>query len=267
MINPKQATTTPAPTVSPRWPARARGRTRRTEIPAARGCGGRCGSTSTGLRAADQPTASQQLVGRIDHGLRLEWKSGLRSGWSVCELLSTLFGAAQDDASRAVRPVALRPRRTEERDHRHAQRRRQMHGPVSPPTKSAARRVSAINSPTEHFTGSAEPPLAWWTALASVFLTRTVVDDDGQSTLSQRGRHGTERFRRPALRAPARAGIQDRESLAAELRQGLLGPAFRGGIEREQRIDVVPTAVPQLPDAMDRACSTTCAPSGSTCRV
>ena len=40
-------------------------------------------------------------------------------------------------------------------------------GPVSPPMKSAARRVSEISSPTEHFTGVATPPLASRTASAS----------------------------------------------------------------------------------------------------
>src|ERR1019366_6793847 len=40
-------------------------------------------------------------------------------------------------------------------------------GPVSPPTKRRARRISAINFPTEHFNGTATPPLELRTASAS----------------------------------------------------------------------------------------------------
>ena len=135
-------------------------------------------------------------------------------------------------------------------------------GPVSPPMKRAARRVSAINSPTEHFSGTATPPLDLANRFGEPFFPRTVVDHDGHSALGQRPRYRAERFGRPALRAPARAGIQDREWLAAKLRDEVCRPRLRAPDRAGKGGSTYSSASPATADASDSACSTTCAPRG-----
>ena len=92
------------------------------------------------------------------------------------------LGAAQYDASRAVRAVAFRTRRTEERDNRHAQRCGKVHRPGHLHRRRDSRAESTqSSSPTEPITGSRGAVTRLMHGVGQRLLARTVVDDHGQS--------------------------------------------------------------------------------------
>src|SRR5208283_154807 len=180
----------------------------------------------------------QQLVSRLDHGPWLNRDQPciqtVRMTWAVDAL-----GAPQDDAVRAEGAVAFRARGAKQSDHGNTQCRCKVHGTgVSSDEESSATRESnqfanrAIQLQRNFVARLAD-------RCSELFFPRAVVDRHRHSALRQSARHRAKGFSRPALRAPARAGIQYCEGVAPKLGDELVGPGFMFRIERKGGLDVL----------------------------
>ena len=186
-----------------------------------------CGSANTGLPATGRPRRSR---------LAAEWTSGLRrddryasccrrsSGCAArCFWWRTVRCAPAASVRRARPPALSTPPpdawgrcRLRQRARRGGSARSTLPPSISPATRSPARLVDRMGQ---------------------LFLTGPVVNDDRQTTLRQRGGNGAIRFHRPALRSPARARVEDRESPVVRAGSGFAQPNLprRGRAETPDR--------------------------------
>ena len=79
---------------------------------------------------------------------------------------------------------------------------------MSPPIKSRARRVNAINSVIVQLMARAVPPLAASASAHQLLFARTVIENRTHTSIRQPPRHFAIALRRPSLRSPARPGFR-----------------------------------------------------------
>src|ERR1017187_2978182 len=199
---------------------RARSKKSQAQIPSALGCGGPHGSTRYSIwQLADQPcfSPSNWSAASITACGSIETRPSSRR--SVCVVLYTLSGLRR--TTLGVPKGRLRSGRVGPNNATTGTRNAAARcmGPVSPPTKRRARRISAINFPTEHF-------------------TRTMVAQHRHAPLHQSACHRAERLRRPALCSPTRTGVEDCQRLAAIHFKLAIGPGLDGGINGKGWLNV-----------------------------
>src|ERR1035438_10384805 len=146
---------------------------------------------------------------------------------------SNALRTAQHNTARPVRPVASRVRGPKNRYHRNSQRRREMQRPSiaanknpRPPRQRNQFRNRKTHRPSRSRTGRLRHA-------RQLFFARTIIENRIDTPIRQLLRNFTVALRRPPLRSPARARIQNRKIADAMFRKPLSNTLFRLRIARK----------------------------------